>query len=158
MKIIFGWTGLDKLSQDKTVSNSAEKACTKWQNNCSKVKTVTDSQTKAPLSIGSTPGFSSPRPCSKLIVGLYSMQQNFRIRQRWRIGWRIWRRKMFISLTSRLGRMPVCDVVITHQAYKVLNLQASQLSQVDHVGLRRLFWWQSFKINVINISAIWDRK
>jgi len=42
--------GLEKLSQDRTVSNSAEKACSKLfkpSHNCSKVKTVTDSQTKA---------------------------------------------------------------------------------------------------------------
>jgi len=43
-------SGLEKLSQGNTVSNSAEKARSKLfkpSQNCSKVKTVTDSQTKA---------------------------------------------------------------------------------------------------------------
>jgi len=43
-------SGLEKLSQDRTVRNSAEKACSKLfkpSQNCWKVKTVTDSQTKA---------------------------------------------------------------------------------------------------------------
>jgi len=49
-KNVSWYYGLEKLSQNRTASNAAEKACGKLfkpSHNCSKVKTVTDSQTKA---------------------------------------------------------------------------------------------------------------